>query len=273
MIRFLSFKYGLSALNFLLLFSWMSPIGNALSFDLSRSNPKGVHETGRQYVWSRRKWGTALNQVIFATILPISSFAVPFDGLAYAIEGFEDPNTPPSDDLYDNPYLPKAPEERSGLVVLRVAEVAQFQEKILRAVASGALQETTVSPQQLVFGTSILLRNSNLDGNIKLMIYTEIPPSNRRDAIKDAVGAMNTLQGIAIYSSEIQRPFTKEEMLKVADMYQDVKIRLNQLYDYLPQKEKEKYYGYFVAVTEYEKKVANGTYNPDIDGILKFYSQ
>ena len=26
----------------------------------------------------------------------------------------------------------------------------------------------------------------------------------------------------------------------------------------------------FVAVTEYEKKIANGMYNPDIDGVLKF---
>ena len=26
---------------------------------------------------------------------------------------------------------------------------------------------------------------------------------------------------------------------------------------------------YFVQVTEYEKKIANGTYNPDLDGVLK----
>ena len=37
-------------------------------------------------------------------------------------------------ETYDNPNIPAGPEEKSGLVVLRVAEVAQFQEKILRAI-------------------------------------------------------------------------------------------------------------------------------------------
>lgn len=37
-------------------------------------------------------------------------------------------------DAYNNPNIPAGPEEKSGLVVLRVAEVAQFQEKILRAI-------------------------------------------------------------------------------------------------------------------------------------------
>lgn len=37
-------------------------------------------------------------------------------------------------EAYDNPNIPAGPEEKSGLVVLRVAEVAQFQEKILRAI-------------------------------------------------------------------------------------------------------------------------------------------
>ena len=37
-------------------------------------------------------------------------------------------------ETYENPNIPAGPEEKSGLVVLRVAEVAQFQEKILRAI-------------------------------------------------------------------------------------------------------------------------------------------
>ena len=37
-------------------------------------------------------------------------------------------------EAYENPNIPAGPEEKSGLVVLRVAEVAQFQEKILRAI-------------------------------------------------------------------------------------------------------------------------------------------
>ena len=45
-----------------------------------------------------------------------------------------DNNPPPPD-------IPQAPEERSGLVVLRVAEVAQFQEQILRSITLGKLAE------------------------------------------------------------------------------------------------------------------------------------
>ena len=47
-------------------------------------------------------------------------------------------------------------------------------------------------------------------------------------------------------------------------------VQLNSLYELLPTKEQEKYQGYFVAVSEYEKKIAEGVYNPDLDGVLKF---
>ena len=180
---------------------------------------------------------------------------------------FDDPEIK---EMYENPAIPPAPEERSGLVVLRVAEVAQFQEKILRSIVNGELTGVQVSPMQFLFGTQILLRNSNLDGNMKLMIGQEIPRSRRKEAVKNAVAAMNQLQEIARYSGSIQRDFETLEMVALADMYLNVRVNLNQLYEYLPDREKEKYYGYFAAVTEYEKKVAEGTYNPDIDGILKF---
>lgn len=38
---------------------------------------------------------------------------------------------------------------KAGLVVLRVAEVAQFQEKILRAILNGDLTNVVVTPQQM----------------------------------------------------------------------------------------------------------------------------
>jgi hypothetical protein len=170
---------------------------------------------------------------------------------------------------YDNPNMPAAPEERSGLVVLRVAEVCNFQEKILRAVVNGDI-ETVVSPMQIVFGTQLLLRNSNIAGNMKLMIDTEIPKNKRDAAVNDAVNTMNTLQSIQTSAAKILRPFTPEEMLQIADLYLDARLRLNNMYEYLPQIEKDKYYGYFMAVTEYEKKIAEGVYNPELDGVLKF---
>ena len=189
---------------------------------------------------------------------------------AYADEAEDFFNDPAVQENYNNPNIPQAPEEKSGLVVLRVAEVAQFQEKILRSIVSGELEGVKVAPMQFTFGTQILLRNSNLDGNIKLMLDTEIPRRSRKAAVQNAVAAMNQLQEILQYSNSIQRDFEPIEMATLADMYRNVRVNLNQLYEYLPDREKEKYYGYFVAVTEYEKKIADGTYNPDLDGILKF---
>lgn len=174
------------------------------------------------------------------------------------------------DALYDNPNIPQAPEEKSGLVVLRVAEVTQFQEQILRNVANGSLQGVSVAPMQFQFGTQILLRNSNLDGNMKLMIAQEVPRAKRVEARKRAARAMNGLLDILQYSSSIQRDFESEEMIALADMYRNVRVDLNELYEYLEPDEKAKYYGYFMKVTEYEKKIADGVYNPDIDGVLQF---
>ena len=80
---------------------------------------------------------------------------------------------------------------------------------------------------------------------------------------------MNTIQSISTTSAKIQRPFTDEEMVLVADLYRDARLQLNAMYEYLPQDGKDKYYGYFMKVTEYEKKIAEGVYNPELDGILK----
>lgn len=218
---------------------------------------------------TRRAWMMNSTKAMLAGMGVISALGTNMNKVL-AMEDYQNPDVPPSDDLYDNPNMPQAPEEKSGLVVLRVAEVAEFQEKILRAVVNGDLGDITVTPQQIVFGTTILLRNSNLDGNMKLMIDQEISRKLQSQARQNAAKIMNTIQDIVVYASKIQRPFEKEEMLKVADMYLTVKVLLNEMYEFLPPPEREKYYGYMVAVTEYEKKIANGTYNPDIDGILQF---
>jgi len=226
---------------------------------------------------SRRSWIVDASRTLLVStasaVVGASSLPV---GVVYATETMPaaqeqfNPDDPEFKELYDNPAIPPEPEERSGLVILRVAEVSQFQEKILRAIVNGDLKDVMVSPMQFAFGTQILLRNSNLDGNMKLMIQEEIPKQNRAFARKNAADVMNTLQEIAKYSASIQRDFEPLEMVELADMYKVVRTNLNQLYEYLPDKEREKYYGYFVAVTEYEKKIASGTYNPDIDGVLKF---
>jgi len=216
---------------------WLIAVGVTNAFNMSSS---------------RRQWLT--NSIATVTSL--------------AIQGKQQLAIADDDEVYQNPNIPAGPEERSGLVVLRVAEVCNFQEKILRAVVNGDI-DTVISPQQIVFGTQVLLRNSNIAGNMKLMIDTEIPMNQRENAVRDAVITMNTLQSISSTAGRILRPFTPDEMLEIADLYRDVRLRLNNMYEYLPQKEKDKYYGYFMAVTEYEKKIAEGVYNPELDGVLK----
>lgn len=232
---------------------------------LSRPSTTTIHAVSSRRSWFQHGATSA------ALLLPLIA-VLPSRGNAEESQfDPDDPNNDPEiQEIYNNPAIPPAPEERSGLVVLRVAEVAQFQEKILRAIVNGDLEGVMVSPMQFAFGTQILLRNSNLDGNMKLMINEEVPKKDRKAAIQNAVSAMNTLQEIGKYSASIQRDFEPLEMVTLADMYLQVRVNLNQLYEYLPAKEKEKYYGYFAAVTDYEKKIAEGTYNPDIDGKLVF---
>jgi hypothetical protein len=217
---------------------------------------------------SRRSWIADATRMMILQVVTTAPVMEAYAAEMVAEEQFN-PDDPEFKELYDNPETPP-PEERSGLVVLRVAEVSQFQEKILRAIVNGDLKGVAVSPMQFAFGTQILLRNSNLDSNMRLMIDQEIPKQQRPSARKIAANVMNTLQDIAKYAGSIKRDFEPLEMVELADMYKVVRIDLNQLYEFLPEKEREKYYGYFVAVTEYEKKIAQGTYNPDIDGVLKF---
>ena len=105
-------------------------------------------------------------------------------------------------------------DEVSGLVVLRVAEVCNFQEKLLRTIATcskpnagklldqfglpycGESAAYSVNPSQILFGTGLLLKNSNLDGNMKLMISQDVPRKQRQDAVKDAVAIMNTFNNL-----------------------------------------------------------------------------
>ena len=100
-------------------------------------------------------------------------------------------------------------QETSGLVVLRIAEVCSFQEKLLRTIAKCSAPNAkdlvdqfglpycggeayVVSPGQLLFGTGVMLRNSNLDGNLKLMIQTEVPRAKQNAAKQEAAAIMNT---------------------------------------------------------------------------------
>ena len=92
-----------------------------LSFSLPTTAAWSLQTTSTDrtsIICTRRSWlckSAASVAAIFQPVLP-----------AYAEQ--EEQET------YENPNIPAGPEEKSGLVVLRVAEVAQFQEKILRAI-------------------------------------------------------------------------------------------------------------------------------------------
>ena len=140
----------------------------------------------------------------------------------------------------------------------------------ISAKVNGEIKDVVVTPQQLVFGTQILLRNSNVAGNMKMMIDDEIPRNRQREARIRAANTMNALQKISSNAAKIERELSPAEYDEFANLYRLVRVELNGLYELLAEKERNKYYGYFVAVTEYEKKIAEGVYNPDIDGVLKF---
>lgn len=205
---------------------------------------------------SRRQWlsGSAVKVISAAGIVATSS---PTAAIA-------------ADEEYNNPNIPAGPEERSGLIVLRVAEVAQFQEKILRAILNGDLKDVVVTPQQIVFGTQILLRNSDIAGNMQLMIDNEMKKKDQKQARIVAANVMNALQKVSSTAAQIERELSPADYDELANLYRLVRVELNTLYELLPTMEKQKYDNYFVQVTEYEKKIAEGVYNPDIDGVLKF---
>ena len=121
-----------------------------------------------------------------------------------------------------------------------------------------------------VFGTQILLRNSGIAENMKLMIDDEISNKNKKEARIYAANVMNTIQKISSTAAKIEKELSPADYDELANLYRLVRVELNSLYGLLPTREKHKYDEYFLQVTEYEKKIAEGVYNPDIDGILKF---
>jgi hypothetical protein len=104
---------------------------------------------------------------------------------------------------------------------------------------------------------------------MKLMIVNDIPKKSKREAAIKAANTMNTLQQILITASKLERELGPADYEELANLYGTVRKELKTLFDLLPLKEQDKYYGYFLAVTEYEKKIAEGVYNPEIDGIMK----
>ena len=160
--------------------------------------------------------------------------------------------------------------ETSGLVVLRVAEVCDFQEKLLRTIAkcsgpnAAELKDQFglpycggeayyVAPVQILFGTGLLLKNSNLDGNLKLMIQTEVPRKQRDAAIKDAVAIMNTFNYL-VEESKKYKTFEPDDMVVIADIYGDARTKLAKFFDYLPAESKQRFYNYADDVRKYEEK-------------------
>ena len=102
------------------------------------------------------------------------------------------------------------------------------------------------------------------------MIDNDIPEKNRREAGIKAANCMNALQKVSSTAAQIETALSPADYEELANLYRLVRVELKSLYDFLPTKERAKYYGYFVAVTEYEKKIAEGVYNPDLDGVLSF---
>ena len=160
-------------------------------------------------------------------------------------------------------YVPPLPENNPGLVILRVAEVAAFQEKLCRAVAAGEGgfgEDINVNRMQIAFGTKVLLKNSRLNDNIKLVLRN-IEKGNREAAIFASVTAMNTLGDIYQSASDPEvedQGLSKTQLLEYADKYFKAREALLLIFAGLPREEQERYYGYAQELRDYEDRVARG---------------
>ena len=105
---------------------------------------------------------------------------------------------------------------------------------------------------------------------MQLMIDNEMKKKDQKQARIIAANVMNALQKVSSTAAKIERELSPADYDELANLYRLVRVELNTLYELLPTMEKQKYDNYFVQVTEYEKKIAEGVYNPDIDGVLKF---
>ena len=164
-------------------------------------------------------------------------------------------------------------DEVSGLSVLRVAQVADFQEKLLREVAKGADLGVPVTPQQFVFGTTLLLKNSNLDGNIKLMIKEEVLKEKKEEAYERAPRVMNSLLAISVTSQNFADAgsfmLSPTEAAQLAELYAQFRRELLLLFATLPSDTQKKYSGYADALLAYEKNASSNCKGGAAGGCLE----
>uniref|UniRef100_A0A7S2CG11 Uncharacterized protein n=1 Tax=Haptolina brevifila TaxID=156173 RepID=A0A7S2CG11_9EUKA len=99
-----------------------------------------------------------------------------------------------------------------------------------------------------------MLRNSNLDGNMRLMIMTDVPRRQREGAANSAAAIMNTFNELANTQATYGVSFTDADMIAVADVYALAREQLARFFDYLPTDAKDKFYNYNSAVRQYEEK-------------------
>lgn len=99
------------------------------------------------------------------------------------------------------------------------------------------------------------MRNSNLDGNMKLMISTEVPRKQREAAIKQAVVVMNTFSKLANTAGEYEE-FERADLLVIADIYSEARQALAKFFDFLPADSQAKFYNFADSVRSYEEKIS-----------------
>ena len=63
-----------------------------------------------------------------------------------------------------------------------------------------------------VLGTQILLRNSNIAGQMKLMIDNDIPKKNRWEAVIKAANCMKKSQKVSSTTANIRLNFSKPDI-------------------------------------------------------------
>ena len=172
--------------------------------------------------------------------------------------------------------MPGSPQERSGLVVLRVAGRWHKIPRKRRSFVPLLMEICLAWPlhhRQMAFGTQILLRNIRISmGTVETNdLHNENSPDKTWCChFQNAVRVMNTIQTISMTAANLDLTHLhKEELLQMADLYR-ILFKWNWMTctNFCHPRKKGQVVWILYGRTEYEKKIAEGTYNPDLDGIL-----
>lgn len=111
------------------------------------------------------------------------------------------------------------------------------------------------APLATAVGTGLMLRNSNLDGNMKLMIRAEIPKKDRETAVRQATTVMNSFVALTSAAGEYEE-FEPADLLRIASLYANSRQQLARFFDLLPADSQSRFFNFAEDVRKYEEEIS-----------------